>query len=128
MKDCVLCHPERREDQNVILSNEYCMFLQLVEQEIEGAGIIVPRKHRETVFDLTEEEWLATYHLLSEVKKYIDEHYKPDGYNIGWNSGKVAGQHLFHSHMHVIPRYADEVMAGKGIRYLFKHERNRRSK
>ena len=43
---------ELRSDQNVIMSNYYCMFLQLSEQEIEGAGIIVPIKHKETVFDL----------------------------------------------------------------------------
>ncbi|WP_284237594.1 HIT domain-containing protein [Paenibacillus glycanilyticus] len=104
----------------MIISNDKCTYSLLQEQEIRGAGIIVPREHRETVFDLTEEEWLATYRLLHEVKLYLDLHYKPDGYNVGWNCGQVGGQHIFHSHLHVIPRYADEKMAGKGIRYFFK--------
>ncbi len=102
------------------------MFLQLNEQDIEGSGIIVPRQHRETVFDLTQDEWNATYQLLQEVKSYMDERYQPDGYNVGWNCGEIGGQHVFHAHMHVLPRYADEPMAGKGIRYLFKSKENRR--
>ncbi|MCH1640139.1 HIT domain-containing protein [Paenibacillus timonensis] len=65
--------------------------------------------------------------MLHTVKEYIDVRYHPDGYNIGWNCGAVGGQHIFHAHLHVIPRFRDEPMAGKGIRYLFKSERNKRS-
>lgn len=78
------------------MSNDKCTYSLLKEQEIRGAGIIVPKEHRETIFE-------------------------PDGYNVGWNCGHVGGQHVFHSHLHVIPRYAEEKMAGKGIRYLFKN-------
>ena len=78
MKDCLFCYPESEPTQNIIISNEFCMFLQLdqAKQEgiqLEGAGVIVPRKHRETPFDLTVEEWTATYTLLQDVKKYLDE-------------------------------------------------------
>lgn len=128
MVECEYCNPTLSNDQEVIISNELCMFLMLKEQEIEGSGIIVPKGHRETVFDLTEAEWKATYDLLHEVKKYIDKNFSPDGYNVGWNCGYIGGQHIFHSHMHVIPRYSDEPMAGKGIRYLFKSKENKRSR
>jgi len=129
--DCVLCNPELDPKQKIVLSNEHCLFLQLEDSEIkgkqlEGAGLIVPRKHRETAFDLTREEWDATYSLLQEVKKYIDEKYQPQGYNLGWNCGEIGGQHIFHSHFHVLPRYEDELLAGKGIRYLFKGKENSR--
>lgn len=131
MKDCVFCNPSLEPNQNVIMSNEYCLFLQFDQTQIkgnqlEGAGLIVPIEHRETAFDLTKEEWDATYSLLQDVKKYLDEKYKPQGYNLGWNCGEVGGQHIFHSHFHVIPRYSDEPMAGKGIRYMFKSSENRR--
>ncbi|GGA72548.1 HIT family protein [Ornithinibacillus halotolerans] len=131
MNHCVFCHPELVPSQNVIFSNDYCLFLQLDDAKekgvpLEGAGLIVPREHRETVFDLTKEEWDATYMLLQEVKTYIDNTYQPDGYNLGWNCGDVGGQHIFHAHFHVLPRYKDEKMAGKGIRYLFKGKENLR--
>ncbi|RKQ33937.1 HIT family protein [Oceanobacillus halophilus] len=130
-KDCVFCQIELEPKQRMLLSNEHCMFLQLDDSDIkgknlEGAGVIVPKKHRETAFDLTKDEWNATYDLLLDVQKYIDEKHQPDGYNLGWNCGKVGGQHIFHAHFHVLPRYQDEPLSGKGIRYMFKNEKNQR--
>ncbi|TYP74479.1 HIT family protein [Paenibacillus methanolicus] len=123
MKDCPYCDIAGNGDKHeIILRNDRCTYSLLERQEICGAGIIVPNEHRATVFDLTEAEWAATYRLLGEVKAYLDFNYAPDGYNIGWNCGAVGGQHIFHAHMHVIPRYAHEKMAGKGIRYAFKTE------
>ena len=131
MKECVLCTPDLVPNQVVVLSNEHCLFLQLEQSKIkgsqlEGAGLIVPKKHRETAFDLTQKEWAATYSLLHEVKQYLDDEHTPQGYNLGWNCGKIGGQHIFHAHFHVIPRYEDEPLAGKGIRYMFKSTENRR--
>jgi histidine triad (HIT) family protein len=129
--ECIFCNVELEPRQKAILSNEHCLFLQLDEVQVkesilEGAGVIVPKNHRETAFDLTQEEWEATHTLLQDVNKYLDEKYKPQGYNLGWNCGEVGGQHLFHAHLHVIPRYQDEPMAGKGIRYMFKSSMNER--
>ncbi|MBW8347957.1 HIT family protein [Bacillus sp. IITD106] len=131
MEKCVFCNPDLEPNQKVVLSNEHCLFLQLEQSKIkgsllEGAGLIVPKMHRETAFDLTQKEWEATYSLLQEVKQFLDEEYKPQGYNLGWNCGEVGGQHIFHAHFHVIPRYRDEPLAGKGIRYMFKSEENLR--
>lgn len=131
MTECVFCRVELEPRQNILLENEYCLFLQLDEVQIkgsqlEGFGLIVPKKHRQTAFDLTEEEWKATYHLLQQVKEFIDLKHRPDGYNLDWNCGEIEEQHIPHAHLHVIPRYADEVMAGKGIRQLFKGPKNKR--
>lgn len=133
MDECVLCHLEKIPTQTLLMSNEYCLFLQLEESResgilLEGAGIIVPRVHRETFFDLTLEDWAATYTLLQEVKEYIDETYQPDGYNVGWNCHEIAGQHIPHAHFHVLPRYKGEHLAGKGIRYMFKSKQIVRTK
>lgn len=110
------------------LSNTHCLFMPNREQDVLiGSGIILPRKHRETVFDLTPEEWAGTYDLLLRVKRHLERLFHPQGFNIGWNVGQTAGQEIFHAHLHVIPRYSDEPLAGKGIRYWLKQEENRRS-
>jgi diadenosine tetraphosphate (Ap4A) HIT family hydrolase len=88
--------------------------------------MIVPRAHRETVFDLTPEEWAESYELLQRARAMLDRQCQPDGYNVGWNSGAVGGQEVFHAHLHVIPRFADEPLAGRGIRYAIKQPENRR--
>ena len=122
---CPFC-PPAIENENIVLANALCAFLQMPETILVGAGIIVPRAHRPTVFDLTAAEWAATYDLLHLVKARLDAEYAPDGYNVGWNCGAVAGQHVFHAHLHVLPRYADEPLAGKGIRHWLKQDDNRR--
>ena len=127
MNNCLFCSIENDLEQKIVLSNQYCIFLQKPQEVLIGSGVIVPKEHRQTVFDLSEDEWNATFELLQEVKVYLDSKYKPQGYNIGWNVGNIGGQEIFHAHLHVIPRYEDEPMSGKGIRYLLKQPQNKRS-
>ena len=123
---CPYC-PVRDHEQRVILENDLVLFLQ--DERFQGAlkhsGVIIPIQHRETVFDLSDAEIAATFQLLSRVKKWMDDSFLPDGYNIGWNCGRVGGQEVFHAHMHVIPRFRQEPLAGKGIRSLLKSDANR---
>lgn len=124
MDDCPFCNIKKEE---ILFDNAFCLFLHQRNQDVLiGSGIIIPKKHRESVFDLTKEEWQASYEILQRAKIYLDETYRPDGYNVGWNIGRVGGQEVFHAHMHVIPRYANEPFAGKGIRYWLKQPENKR--
>ncbi len=124
MEKCCFCEPPEEE---IILANEFCLFLQQKNQDVlPGSGVIVPREHRETVFHMTQKEWECSQELLLRAKDYIDEKFAPQGYNVGWNVGRVGGQEIFHAHMHIIPRYSDEPLAGKGIRFWLKQPRNKR--
>ncbi len=124
--DCPYCFV-REPEQDVVFRDDLVWFLQ--DRRHQGAlkhsGIIIPVGHRETVFDLTEPEIAATFKLLSRVKAWMDAEFSPDGYNVGWNCGRTGGQEVFHAHMHVIPRFRQEPLAGKGIRSLLKSEANR---
>jgi diadenosine tetraphosphate (Ap4A) HIT family hydrolase len=122
---CPFCPPELNE-RDVKLSNTLCVFVTRAHPVLVGSGVIVPRAHRRDVFDLTQEEWEASFELLVRVRRAIDRELSPDGYNVGWNCGSAAGQEVFHAHMHVIPRFGDEPLAGRGIRYWLKQETNRR--
>ena len=124
--NCPFC-PPKVNDNAILLENDLSLFIDLKHSILQGSGIIVPKAHRESTFDLTTEEIISTFSLLTEVKALLDTKYDPQGYNLGWNCGVVAGQTVFHAHLHVIPRYASEPKAGKGIRYWLKQESNRRS-
>lgn len=124
--NCPFC-PPKVNDECTPLENELSLFIDLKHAILQGSGIIVPRTHRQSVFDLTPEEITSTFSLLAEVKAFLDAEYKPQGYNLGWNCGAVAGQTVFHAHLHVIPRYTSEPYEGKGIRHWLKQESNRRS-
>jgi diadenosine tetraphosphate (Ap4A) HIT family hydrolase len=110
----------------ITIENDHCLFLQVKQEVLLGSGIVVPRVHKVTVFELSEPEWMATYSLLRQAKAFLDTAHRPLGYNVGWNAGRVAGQEVFHSHLHVIPRFEDEPLAGKGIRYWLKQPENKR--
>lgn len=129
---CPFCNIEEEIKKNnvqepeIVLRNDHVLFIQTFQEVLIGSGIIIPIAHRRTVFDMTEEEFTATYKLLQKVKIYLDEKYNPDGYNVGWNAEEVGGQEIFHAHLHVIPRYKNELYAGKGIRYWLKQRENKR--
>ena len=89
-----------------------------------GSYVIIPKSQVGTPFELSDDEWNDTKDMMRKIKEYLDNKYHPDGYNIGWNVGQVAGQEIAHAHLHIIPRYQDEPYAGKGIRYWFKQPEN----
>ena len=124
--NCPFC-PPKVNDNAILLENKLSLFIDLKHAILHGSGIIVPRTHRQSMFDLTDEEITSTFSLLTEVKAFLDAKYNPQGYNLGWNCGAVAGQTVFHAHLHVIPRYASEPYAGKGIRHWLKQGSNRSS-
>jgi diadenosine tetraphosphate (Ap4A) HIT family hydrolase len=123
--DCLFCPPLLDASQ-VVLESTHCLFLQQPEPVLFGSGLIIPKRHCPTVFDLAPQEWQDTLALLQRVRTLLDCLHHPDGYNLGWNCGVTGGQHIFHAHLHVIPRYADEPFAGRGIRFWLKSEANRR--
>ena len=124
--DCPYCHTAELASR-IVMRNDLALFIQ--DERYQGAlkhsGVIVPVAHRPTVFELTEDEVLATFRLLAPVKRWMDEQFRPSGYNVGWNCGETGGQVVFHAHMHVIPRFRHEPLAGKGIRSLLKSDANR---
>jgi len=65
---------------------------------------VIPKRLVPTWFDATPEEQAAILALATEVKTLLDQRTpRPDGYNLGLNSGAAAGQTVFHLHLHVIP-------------------------
>ena len=48
------------------------------------------------------------------VRSHIDEQHSPSGYNLGLNIGESAGQTADHAHLHIVPRYKDDVADPRG--------------
>lgn len=122
---CPFCEPEIPSG-SVLESDEQCLVIRLPQEVLTGSAIIVPRIHRKGPFELSDEEVASTFRLLRKLKSRLDASLRPDGYNIGWNYGRTAGQEVEHAHLHVIPRFEDEPMAGKGLRWALKQDSNRR--
>ena len=80
----------------------------------KGHVLVVPRRHVADFFDMTWEEKISILTLLDKAKAQISREHSPDGYNIGVNIGKAAGQSRMHVHVHLIPRYAGDVANPSG--------------
>ena len=103
-----------------------CLFCEVPESEIlvdhdlcfarwdkfpvsPGHLLIIPKRHFESVFDATADEFKAFHEVLALARQVIKKEFQPHGYNIGVNDGPAAGQSVFHVHIHVIPRYKGDV-------------------
>lgn len=85
-----------------------------------GHALLIPRRHVATWFDATLQEQQALAEAIARAKEVIDRQATargealPDGYNVGFNAGEVAGQTVFHAHVHVIPRYRGDSPSPRG--------------
>jgi diadenosine tetraphosphate (Ap4A) HIT family hydrolase len=107
--ECELCTPTDR-----LLENEQA-YVQFERDSLSrGHVIVVPRRHVADFFQMSASEHEAVNQLLRKAHAYITERFSPDGFNIGVNVGKAAGQNRTHVHVHLIPRYAGDVADPKG--------------
>lgn len=90
-----------------------------------GHTLIVTRRVVPDWFSTTQEERLAVFSLVDEVKIAIDQEHRPQGYNVGFNVGRVAGQTVMHLHIHVIPRYEGDMDDPRGgVRHVIPSKGN----
>lgn len=109
MTQCELCTPA-----SVTAENELA-YARLDGNSLAlGHTLVVPRRHVADFFDMTAAEQAAVIALLNEARRLVEAKHHPDGYNIGVNVGKAAGQNRMHVHVHLIPRFSGDVADPSG--------------
>ncbi len=110
MTDCIFCKivagelPAFKvyEDENVIA------FLDIFPANF-GHTLVIPKEHFSGLRELHEEKAKFLFPVGQKVAKALyEEPFNAQGVNFLLSDGKVAGQEIFHIHLHVIPRYADD--------------------
>tara|TARA_B100001057_G_scaffold458832_1_gene508472 strand:- start:64 stop:459 length:396 start_codon:yes stop_codon:yes gene_type:complete len=77
--------------------------------------LIIPKRHVEDYFDLSNEELIACNDLIKKIKKEVSVKDKSiRAFNIGTNAGKISGQSIMHCHIHLIPRRLGDVENPQG--------------
>ena len=109
---CPLCTAAERSDS--LAANEYAVAVFDRYPVSPGHALILSRRHVADLFELSTDEWRCVWSLLPDVKRAIECHHSPAGYNIGVNAGVAAGQTIGHVHVHVIPRYPGDVHDPRG--------------
>ena len=118
LPDCPFCGEPKVVIDNALATAHYDSY-----PVSAGHCLITPRRHVAEYFQATAAEKAAIWELVDEMKLIIDREFSPDGYNLGVNVGKAAGQSIPHLHIHVIPRYAGDVENPQGgVRGVIPHK------
>ena len=124
MEECLFCK-WKNEKEKIVLENDYA-FARYDEFPVnKGHMLFMTKRHVKDFFETSLEEKNAIFELVEKAKEIIDNEYHPDGYNIGMNCGKAAGQSVMHIHVHLIPRYTGDVENPRGgIRGIIPEKQN----
>jgi len=76
-----------------------------VRQRSRGALLIAPRRHVQTLADLSEGEACEIFHLIGKITQLMMRKLSPDGLHTWCNSGVAAGQSEPHMHFQIVARY-----------------------
>jgi ATP adenylyltransferase len=105
---CIFCEKpkENNDEKNFIFSRRKYVFGMLNKYPYNSGHVMIsPYRHVTNIEDLTKEEWNDMIDLLNDCIKVIKKIMSPDGFNIGFNIGKVAGAGYEHIHLHIVPRW-----------------------
>ena len=109
---CIFCNLKRQE---IIYENEYASVSYDSYPVSNFHSLIIPKRHIKDFFDLNEKELNACNELIKKIKSKIENDDKlVEGFNLGTNAGKVAGQTIMHCHIHLIPRRNGDVENPQG--------------
>ncbi len=74
----------------------------------KGHALILPKEHFANLYELPDELAAKVMKLAKKMATKMTEKLGCDGFNLVQNNGEVAGQTVFHFHLHLIPRYEDD--------------------
>ena len=112
---CPFCNIGEKVDKSRIMYEDDTWIAVLDGYPVSiGHTLLIPKRHCATYFGLNDVESGTLGATIKTVKHILDVRYKPNGYNIGFNCGKAAGQTVFHCHIHIIPRYDGDCESPRG--------------
>lgn len=110
-RGCVFCLAAEQEDELglVVRRGELAFALLNRFPYASGHVLVAPYRHGSAFDTLEEAEALEVQRLAAEAVAALRTVYAPEGFNVGWNVGRVAGAGIVdHAHVHVVPRWGGD--------------------
>jgi histidine triad (HIT) family protein len=106
MSDCIFCKIINGEIPAAkVYENEHVLAFLDIAQVTKGHTLVIPKIHKENLYELTPEIARNTFEAVPFIANAIKAAFNPIALNLLNNNGELAGQSVFHFHMHLIPRY-----------------------
>ena len=96
---------KREIPANIIYEDDLVIAFLDISQATLGHTLVVTKREYENIFELDDKISAHLYKVVVKLSKAINKAFNPSGLNILNNNGQVAGQTVFHYHIHIIPRY-----------------------
>jgi len=109
MNDCLFCKIVSGEIpcHKVYEDKNYLAFLD-VNPVNQGHTLVIPKQHSRNILEIDKEALQDMVVIVKQLSEKIKEKLKCDGINIMINNEPEAGQIIFHTHFHIIPRYKSD--------------------
>ena len=109
--DCLFCKIIAGEipSKKVFEDDQIFAFLD-IQPWSQGHTLIVPKRHAKDIHDIDESDLQQIIIVAKQLATKYNVALGADGYNLHQSNGAAAQQEVFHFHMHLIPRYADDAM------------------
>jgi ATP adenylyltransferase len=108
---CVFCAAVEGADEERLVVRRGTGAIALLNKFPYSSGhfMVAPVRHVGEFGELDDEEVLELHRLASAGMGALAQVYTPQGYNVGWNLGRIAGAGVVdHVHLHVVPRWAGD--------------------
>ena len=107
---CLFCRAAQGDDDDLVVHRGADAFALLNKFPYSSGHLMVaPMRHTGDFADLRDEEALELHRLAGQGMGALAAVYRPQGYNVGWNLGRIAGAGIVdHVHLHVVPRWAGD--------------------
>jgi ATP adenylyltransferase len=108
---CVFCRAAAGDDEEMLVVHRGREAFVLLNRFPYASGhlMVAPFRHVGDVGDLSDGEALEVHRLAVQGLGALSATYGPEGYNLGWNLGRIAGAGIVdHVHEHVVPRWAGD--------------------
>ncbi|MDY0103132.1 MAG: HIT domain-containing protein [Lentimicrobium sp.] len=80
---------------------------------LPGHSLVIPIRHANSLFELSEEEISAFFSFARKVTAFLTQTYASDAYDWSLQEGEAAGQSVEHLHLHIIPRNPGDLPEGE---------------
>jgi diadenosine tetraphosphate (Ap4A) HIT family hydrolase len=114
-RDCLFCQVQQGDAPRIVAQNSLAFAIRDGFPVTPLHTLVIPRRHVPDYFGLKQAETNAIHQLITE-QRFVLLRKDPsiEGFNVGSNIGEVAGQSVFHCHVHVIPRRRGDVPEPRG--------------
>ncbi len=112
--DCVFCSIISKKSQaaNIFENDEIIAFMDKFPIN-PGHTLVLPKKHHQTIVDMSIEETGKLFGLSSHLAKAVIKAVNADGFTLGQNNGEAANQIVPHVHVHIVPRFNNDSEVGR---------------